>query len=646
MSKRAITTLLLLLSYSSLYAGDRFAGIHPRQSSQHRAPGLPPTGGPAEYDESPTPTECNTDRYMSQFLLRTLMPNSHQLKVEFSNAQKTHINVVLPPYYTLCLGEITLENTLVDNNLHFRVKMEKTFTEYNQCLKNGNHIDENGEPTNTASFEQTISRQKTFPINVSNFDRKKNMSVIFESPKPGLRNGNYPSYFHEGPTTGTDLPAAPDNCFQSENIVSGRKPFQLYTSPENLAAQSAYAACISGDYRRILGELSNLDRNSVGNADELRRILDESLRLARDEKAQEIYRRLESINDLFAPGENGELEVSEGQAKDLASEYRNLMTELDQVLLEPSKNKLLELIERRAEHLRIDPEYKVILEEQIERLNESVGVYAKENHLHLYRGLQKYGLAKRAKDIESVRLKSKAYSSLGSGSTGEDAERFIERELHRRESVFNEWELAYRAGSGDASVVRQQERIFQRSRQRISRDFGRFQRRETDRMQRYCGRNFIGGVKNPAGCRRFMANRRQRGNRATSRRAENIQQATRDEMRLQRYRDLYERNRERTLDDWVSDEPYGFYDYDDNSTDLDSFYNMGPPPQPNHLMMPPMMQQQPNHLMMPPMMQQQNHLMMPPMMQQQNHLMMPPMMMQQQNHLMMPPMMQQPNYYR
>ena len=438
-----------------------------------------------------------------------------------------------------------------------------------------------------------LGNQKVITFDVSRFNREENMSVFFDSPISPA--GGYPRYFMDGPT---ELKMPKDDCFQHENIVGGREPFVLYTSPENLAAQNVLAACDSEDYEKILNELANLDQSSTGNAEELRRILNETAARLRQEEAEAIYERLEDINDRFAPGKNGELEISARQAGSLAREYRNLVNDLDRILLEPSKEKLLELIELGEDNP--DPDYQDYLEEQMGSLQASIGEYSNTKHSHLYKGLEYYGLADRAKEIEKVWLKSKAYTEVGNGrKTEEDADRFVERRLRQFDTVTRGWELEYGARNGDASVIREQQRTTRRARSRISRDFGRYQRREMDMMKRYCGRNFIGGVKNPAGCRRIMSNRQQRGQRASRIRSRNIRQATQEEMKLQHYTDLYEMNKQRSLDDWAGDsgDPYGFYEYDDSMDSMNSLYNLGPRP--------PMMQQSYplSPMMMQPMMQ-------------------------------------------
>ncbi len=575
MIKRQIYTLLLLcLSiYTSSSPFDGFFLGH----SAPRAPGrnVPHSTAPeAPYGPPATIRSCETDRYMSQRMLRGIMDNPNQLRVEFVDERKTQIKIVFPAYYSACLDEPEIEHQIVNNNFHFRVKMSKTYNEYIQCLKNDGYIDDEGRVKNADLIKGTLKNQKILIYDLENFDRKKNMSVFFESPIPNSNNGSHHPYFNGNIVSESD-------CYQNENIIAGETPLVLYTSPENLAARSARAACETQDYERILGELQNLDQSSVGNAEDLRRVLEENLRIARDKTAQEIYAQLESINNRFAPGEDGELGVSEGQAGRLATEYRRLVRELDQVLLDPSKEKLLELIERREAAL--DPDHQDYLEEQIERINISVGEYDKTNHFHFYKGLQKYGLTEKAREIEKIRLKSKAYSRIyvgrrgrrGRKFSGEDAERFIEGKLRKFDRVLSEWELSYRAGSGDASAIRQQERITQRITRRIGRESRGFQRSEVNMMNRYCGRSLIGGVRNPAGCRRFMANRQRREHRFTRRRDYNIQQANLEDRRLQHYRELYERGRERTLNDWIgNDDSYGFYDYDDVSNGSgNSFYD-------------------------------------------------------------------------
>ena len=152
MSKQSTIILLSLLSCFSLYAQDRIVGPYPHPGGPSRGPAFPAESSNPYRGGDASVTECETDHYMPQRFIRELMRNSGQFRVEFTNEQKTQVTIIFPPYIDLCLNNVQVEPELVHNNLHIKVKMDKTHTEYMECLQNGGHVNSNGEFTSPNSF--------------------------------------------------------------------------------------------------------------------------------------------------------------------------------------------------------------------------------------------------------------------------------------------------------------------------------------------------------------------------------------------------------------------------------------------------------------------------------------------------------------
>ena len=562
----------LFLCWDGLVPVSSFPGFFLDGSSRPRRPGR----GPTRPVEPPDPIiasqalSCETDRYLSQNLFRGIMTNPHNLSIDLERTSqgKMQIKVFVPSYYSACIGDqgIVPELQFVENDVHVKFKMEKTFREYRQCLLDEGYINDDGTVKDENKVREKVSQDKIVKFPFNDFDSKKNANLFFESPIPNENNGNHPAYF-DGVVF-----SSPIDCFGSEPTVFDDKPLRLHTSPESVASQDAYQACLSQNYEVISSALANLDRQSVGNAGELKKILERALARARENKAQEIYRQLEDINEDLALDNDGNISVSARQARMLTTKYRNLMRDLDNILITPAKDQLLELLERRE--LATDPENQNYLDEQIELIASSIEDARRPRHVSVYRALREYGLYEKAKDIEQINLKSKYYPQLADGKNEDRIERSIEREFRRSERIFKDWQRRYQAGTGDESVVRDQERRVRRMERSIQRNSMEFQRNEMKMAQRYCGRNLFGMPKNPSGCQRFMMNQQQRGNRFSRFRARSMERASTEHNRLQQYRDLYEASREREFNDWMGSGDYGFYD-NMGPSQYHSQYNLG-----------------------------------------------------------------------
>ena len=518
-------------------------------------------------DSAVTPEEsasCSTGKALPFFVFHNIMSNPDLLRVEFANEEKTQVRIRVPTYFNACIDEMTPKVHFSDNNLHFRMEIDKDYSEYITCLKEGEYVDEDGRP-NQEKFAKTISDDAmNYVYNVRNFSVDENMAVIFESPFPDDDNGNVPPVF------GTADPRSSE-CYLNELVREGG--FNLHISRENVATEWAYDLCTRGGYEQILEGLASLEDSTLGNAALLRSVLQQALEEERKERIQAIYARLEGINDAFTPSEDDdEVPVSESQARRLASEYRRLAREIDEILLQPAKEKLASLIEEYNES--VDDEKKDALEEEINRITDSIRDFGHMRHEHFDKGLEEYALIDRARDIEEIKHKSILYERIYAGHPNgrgrrlspDSADREVERRLQTFDNILEDWRLAYGAKRGDKRVLQTQRRRVQQANRRMSRTWARYQKNEMNMQKRLCGRSmFSFRMKNPSGCRHFMANSQRRHARAMRIRGRNHAQVMRAESNYNRYSTLYEEyNAGRAEDALDGDDYYGYFGGDFN----------------------------------------------------------------------------------
>ena len=505
--------------------------------------------------------ECSTRNVLPFGLFQMIMSDPDLLRVEFANEQKTQVKVRMPSYFTACIEELGLKVDFRDNNLYLRAEMDKDYGEYVGCLQSQGYAGADGS-INYAQIAQTLNEPTVHLFDVKDFNVDKNMAVIFESPLPDDQNGRFPAVFgHADPPT--------SECFQNELIKEDG--FNLHVSRENVAADWAYDVCTSQDYEKILEGLAALENSTLGNAALLRDVLREALEKEMAKRVDVIHARLERINEMFAPSEgDDEVGVSETQARRLANEYRTLLRELDDILLQPSKEKLTRLIEEYDE--TIDDDKRDALEEEIKMTTDAVKEYGQTRHEHFYKGLEEYALVGRARDIEEIRQKSIFYERIYAGHPSgrgrrlspDTADREVEKKLKTFDGILNDWSLAYRAKKGDKDVLKEQSSRVQMANNHMNRSWSRYQRRERDMQKRLCGRRVFGfGVKNPSGCRHFLANTRARSARAMRIREKNHARVARAEDNYNKYSRLYEEYNEESAEDALGgNDPYGYYSAD------------------------------------------------------------------------------------
>lgn len=398
--------------------------------------------------------------------------------------------------YSACLMEMGL---LIDNG-------DRNFSFDRSKAESENHV--------------VYSSTTEFPLSVS--DRSKSMRLFFASPMSHINGAYGPA--HQESETGVESPREWP-CMATENFMA--RPPYIYISEEDRLAERTQIACESEDYEQIMRELSELRSSSAGNANELINILESALEEARNKRLEEIYTRMEEIEQAFNPTRDDiaagrSVGVNETRARSLAREYRDLLEETNRILYDPAIqeiNRLTQELEGRG----ITEARQTQIYDRVSHLNEQIGRFSRrENNLRrVFQGLKEYGLNDEALRIEGFRLKSLHFSRVhpdsGRRIRGErpltiaQADENIQRTLRTFENnVLTAWENQQRVRAGDATPIRTLERQNATRWSSMQRQYQQFVQREQEDQRRYCAPNFIGGVRNPVACQRFMQGQQQR----------------------------------------------------------------------------------------------------------------------------------------
>ena len=505
------------------------------------------------------------DQYVPLPLL-DILTSGQGISASFVDGTSPQVRINVPPFLSDCLALEIGTTEIVNNNIVIGFKNSgiETYAQYEECLLN---TQKDGRPLATrtgAGLSVDYSKMRREAIGDlsvdlgAGFDRSKNMKIYFKSPKTS-------KYAHQ---ESADNPSV--DCFIVEDVREGG--LTVYRTPEDEARQNAFRACqegVGGNYRNVLEEIARLEASEVGNAQFLVDVLRDILLTTRQREAAKIASQLERIDgqleDLLDQGEDS---VSRSKVREFSKQYRDLWRKLDADLVNPVKEEILALIDEYRN--RTDPDRREEIAERIEKLNDILDEYAKIQHPSVVKGFEAFALTDIAKDIMEVRLKAEAYKRTYVGDfdqgrgqpfhSSEEADGFVRDSLETYErKTLSKWSLAYRAKSGDRNVLREQGRRMDVAAASIQRNRSGYMQNER-RLAKNCERNFLGQIKNPAGCQRFHAGKRRRNARAMRRNESLLQKFQRAQGDYNRYKnifDRYERESEGSWTDEFLDDDYG-----------------------------------------------------------------------------------------
>ena len=470
--------------------------------------GVPGTTVSVGRGENCEPTD--TQGYVSLNFIRNIVDPSvrppNELKIVKVGDGSYQVDI--PKHIKACT-DLSFEVVNTRNNYFVRVKNNFEFTPENVVVgadedfdkltvdeKYYRCIEKKGLLKNDA-FDRAKAEQmgevsygtSSQPFNVDIGNRDESIGVYFGSAKAT----GYGHPFNAGMVSPRPTGWS---CVVYENFNSDT-PERLFTSEKDRIYDRAIRVCETESAERILEELYRLRDTSAGNFRSLEKILEQAFDKAQEKRVDEIYSRMEELEDSMKPGSDGTF-VSEEVARDYAKEYSALSKELNRIVIQPSVARIEKLqdLRNRDNKEEVDREIKS-LRQKISKFHDD-----KEKGLNfVYDTLEEYALVDSARDIRGLWLASKYYGGKGGALKIEAASRKVVNDLKHFESNYlNHWEAKYALSRGSKAPLEAQRRQIEFQRKRLDQQGQRFTQ-EVQQCQKYCSQNFFDRDRNPARCR-------------------------------------------------------------------------------------------------------------------------------------------------
>lgn len=527
-----------------------------------------------------------TGKAVSLAFLHTIIDYPQDLRVVMRG---NSAELVVPRYVSACT-KLDFQIVAKGNNVFVKTVNEYDFTpdntdlnedqlkvmsmddKYFHCMKkkgllnSSEEIDREKAESLPGAYSGGAS--KTFAVDLG--DRSESKYIVFGSPKNTSYGSVYPN---DEINTNPQVRPSDWKCMAYENLKDGGST-RIYTSEEDQAMTNAYRACNSDSYEEIYSELVKLKNSSVGNAKELIAVLERALEDVRVKEMESIFKKMDEIENSLKRDEQGNF-PSEDYAKEQVDKYLDLAKRLNFVVLQPSIQKLNDLLSIRTD------ENKKEVDKKIKALNELISSYHKRvgsttgspRHQILVDAMKRYAFTEQAYGIRGVILTSEMYGKVykektdkrGANLTLKQADESVVREMKKFENeVLVDWNGDYLTRQGNKAPIASTEREMKRKMQQLEKDKQNFLRREQEMEKRLCGRNYAGQVSDPYACQSFLKNRERRLERFQKKRNNSLV-ALRD---LDERRSRYGNNYETYLSDreLQEDEEYSSYG------DLESMY--------------------------------------------------------------------------
>ncbi|MEK6624163.1 MAG: hypothetical protein AABY86_04295, partial [Bdellovibrionota bacterium] len=214
----------------------------------------------------------------------------------------------------------------------------------------------------TATGETTLDRTSS-GASFASYSVEKELAFDPEQPVKvlyGTTNGHATAY---GPLHGFDMITnSPNGCMKLEELAAD----SVYAySRDDARRFRLYEVCRGHDYSAIRATLS-----SLGNAPELRVILERALEREGQQEAEKKYRELEELARTISSS------TDEESIRDAGGKYLQALRRIDDLVMKPALEELKTLLTRRRE---ADEEGKKIIDKRIKELNDKIGFYSRSS---------------------------------------------------------------------------------------------------------------------------------------------------------------------------------------------------------------------------------------------------------------------------
>ncbi len=482
--------------------------------STAQSDGKKPTVGYEEVDsgkvtelESGQRIECNDGNNIPLGLLKTIMPNFDQIKVDFETKNKKSARIEIPQYMKSCM-KLKFSYHQVGNDIFISATNEEDLTSYEgnntneryeNCLKAKGIVHDDIIDESKAEFSGGFTQ----PFSVK-LDPSQNMNVHFSSPQ--ALGTSY------GPAAGGEfLDYSHSDCFKGEEIVPGG--LKLFHSPLVASVEHYQAICESDNYKDIFAALKELSSSDAGNAQALDSDVKNILRAALDEKLFNSIKEKQKVweEELEEIGKELKKAEDEETVKELTAKYNSVLKELEKFVIKPKTAQLQKLYEERKKTK--DKKARRELDKKIKELNEEIGIYSRKSNFvsnPVINKMLEYGLKDEADEAFKFKLTCAHWSQVNYGPKREGypkdpkgIDKAVESKMRAFERVSTDKEKEYDAKQGYDTYSKDYANIAQQLVNKRALALQRDQDRMQDaykNIQKYCASTFWGGIKNKSKC--------------------------------------------------------------------------------------------------------------------------------------------------
>lgn len=396
--------------------------------------------------------------------------------------------------------EITISGKVMSFNSSQLQKMTVN-DKYEACLILKGVLKENKEgkfelkwPESDLEYSQSV---ETFEVS---FDGQKTMKVLYGSP--GFLGTKYGSQHRWVSGSGLGI-----DCFKLEDL--SEPGVNLY-SEADIETSKYLDICERGDHVQIREALK-----SVGNAPDLRKVLEGALSRELEKMLEDHYTQLQDLGSQIIKAKDEESVAS------LVKDYSQKLSEVKKYIIAPSIAKLEDLYKKRASEINVDK--RESLDQEILELNNIIGTFAKmEGKFKTGKVLDKllvFGMRGEAEEIAEFQLKSKNYGRVylesGRGvAKGRDpkiapekASKNVERGMFVFSARAKESEKAFNAKQGNATYSQDVGATIRRVTAMRENQFQNDMHKINKNMESCQAMPPLGFMKNPSRCQYAMRNK-------------------------------------------------------------------------------------------------------------------------------------------
>lgn len=525
--------------------------------------------------------ECNDGKNIPLGLLKAIMPNFDQIKVDFETKNKKSARIEIPQYMKSCM-KLKFNYHQVGNDIYISATNEEDLAGYpgkNTNEKYENCLKETGALKSDGSIDESkavFSGGFTQPFSVK-LDPSQNMNVQFSSPQ--ALGTTY------GTAAGGDfLETSHDECFKGEEIVAGG--LSLFHSPLVASVEHYQKICEDSDPNAIFKAFKELSTSDTGNAQALDSSVRDILKAGLKQKLQDTVdvKQKEWEEALEELGKELKKADDEETVKELTKQYLDKIKEIEKFIVDRKIYDLKEAYEKRRKTKNKDD--RRALDKEIKKLNEEIGLYARKSNFvsnAIINKMLEFGLKDEADEAFEFKLKSAHWAQVNFGPKREGypkdpkgVGKAISSKAREFDRISTDKEKEYDAKQGydtyskDYANIAQQ--LMNKRQMSASRDQDRMQDAYKD-IQKYCAQTFWGGTKNKSKCTKAQQSYMRTQKSATSR----YNKYNQDIMYYSNQANKFYSIEQQYTDSLrvESTDPYGYDGYDDFSLFLGGDYSGG-----------------------------------------------------------------------